>query len=81
MDNPTQRPSPELLLLLGRIDGKMDSVLLRLEHNDKIHDELDERITSLERWKSYILGVAAVLSALVATFATKLTTFIMGPTT
>ncbi|NJL70250.1 MAG: hypothetical protein HC888_00955 [Candidatus Competibacteraceae bacterium] len=79
MNNAPQRPPQELLLLLGRIDGKMDSVLLRLEHNDKIHDDLDKRLTSLEKWRAYILGVAAVISALVATFAAKLTTFLMGP--
>lgn len=81
MDNQrhTDRPAPELLLLLGRIDGKMDSVLLRLEHNDKIHDELDKRLTALERWRAYILGMTAILSAIIATLATKLTTFIMGP--
>jgi len=81
MDNHhhTERPSPELLLLLGRLDGKMDAVLRRMDNNDKMHDELEDRITSLEHWRAYILGIAALLSALVATFSTKLTTFLMGP--
>lgn len=77
-NNRTSRPSPELLLLLGRLDGKMDAVLQRMDINDKHHDELEQRITSLEHWRAYILGIAAILSAIVATFATKLTSFIMG---
>ena len=79
MDNRhTERPSPELLLLLGKLDGKMDAVLQRMDANDKTHDELDVRVTSLEHWRAYILGIAAILSAIIATFATKLTTFLMG---
>lgn len=77
--NGAPRPSPQLLLLLGKLDGKMDAVLQRMEVNDKHHDELEERITSLEKWRAYVLGIAAIVSALVATFWTKLTTYLMGP--
>lgn len=81
MDNHRRndRPSPELLLLLGRLDGKMDAVLQRMEANDKHRDEHEERITSLEKWRAYVLGIAAIVSALIATFSTKLTTYLMGP--
>lgn len=79
MDNTrTTRPSPELLLLLGRLDGKMDAVLQRMDANDKVHDDLENRISALEHWRTYILGIAAILSALISTFATKLTSFLMG---
>lgn len=81
MDNHrrTNQPSPELLILLGRLDGKMDAVLQRMEVNDKNHDEHEERITSLEKWRAYVLGIAAIVSALIATFSTKLTNYLMGP--
>jgi hypothetical protein len=50
---------PDVLLLIGRMDGKLDLLLTR-------HDKLDERITALESFKGYALGAAAVISAAVS---------------
>lgn len=40
--------SPELLLLLGKIDGKLDAALERLSKYEISHDHLTSRVNALE---------------------------------
>lgn len=54
---------PELTLLLGRIDGKLDSALARMERIENGHAHLEERVSALERWRAYLLGAAALAGA------------------
>jgi len=63
----------QLFLALGRLEGKVDSLLslhTKMEEQIKMHDE---RIRHLEHHKHFILGVAAVVgataSAIVAFFS------------
>ena len=53
---------PNMLLLLGRIDGKLDSVLSNLARHETELIALDERVTKLERGVSWFHGVYAVVS-------------------
>ena len=59
--------SREILLALGRLEGKVESLL----HMQRAHDEelttLDTRIRILEQGRSAILGAAAVIGACAAT--------------
>ena len=47
----------ELILALGRVEGKLDSVLLAVDDHGK-------RLTILERWQAKVLGMAAVVGSL-----------------
>ena len=57
----------EILLALGRLEGKVESLL----HMQRAHDEeltvLDKRIRILELGRSAILGAAAVIGSVAAT--------------
>jgi len=59
--------SREILLALGRLEGKVESLL----HMQRAHDEeltvLDKRIRILEQGRSAILGAAAVIGSVTAT--------------
>ena len=52
--------STELVLLLGRLDGKMDTVLA----NQKNHDT---RIRDLEKGRWFNLGASGAIAGLVST--------------
>jgi hypothetical protein len=46
---------------LGRIEGKLDLLMARCP---ACQEGLDNRIKSLERWRAFILGGAAVVTLL-----------------
>lgn len=58
MDNDNSN----VMLLLGRIDGKLDSALSRIDQHDDTLEKHDERITKLETGKAWVLGYAAAVS-------------------
>lgn len=69
-----QQHSPEILMMLGRMDGKLDAVISYQTTQDRINErnrqaqedvneKLTSRISSLERWKAYMLGLAAAIGA------------------
>lgn len=59
----------ELTLLLGRIDGKLDSALSRMNSIEAKHDALEGRVSTLERWRAYLLGAAALAGAFASQIA------------
>lgn len=71
----------ELLLLVGRIDGKLDAAIARYGELDDRLKSQGERIAHLEtttrRWAAYA-AVLAFLASLVAPLAAKLLPFIKG---
>lgn len=56
----------ELLLALGRLEGKVDSLITSLAVHDEELQRLDNRIRQLEQSKSWMLGAAAVVGAAVS---------------
>lgn len=58
MDNDNSN----VMLLLGRIDGKLDSALSRIDQHDDTLEKHDVRITKLETGKAWVLGYAAAVS-------------------
>lgn len=53
----------QLFLALGRLEGKVDSILT---FNTKLEEQIqahDERIRSLEHHKHFILGISAIIAA------------------
>lgn len=51
-----------VVLLLGRIDGKLDSALSRIDQHEDTLEKYNERITKLETGKAWMLGYAAAVS-------------------
>ena len=56
----------ELMLALGRLEGKVDSLITRQALIDQEMDKFDHRLRSIEQSKSWLVGAAAVLGATVS---------------
>ena len=56
----------ELLLALGRLEGKVDSLITSQAVHAEELTRLDKRIRELEQSKSWVLGAAAVVGAVVS---------------
>ena len=56
----------ELLLALGRLEGKVDSLITSQAVHDEELQRLDSRIRQLEQSRSWMLGAAAVIGAAVS---------------
>ena len=58
----------DLLLAIGRLEGKVDSVLATMNRHGEELERLDHRIRRLEQSKSWMLGAAAVVGAVSSFF-------------
>lgn len=56
----------EILIALGRLEGKMDSLITRQAIHDEELGRHDKRIRQLEQSKSWVLGAAAAMAGLVS---------------
>jgi len=54
----------ELMLALGRLEGKVDSLITRQALIDQEMDKFDHRLRSVEQSRSWLVGAAAVFGAL-----------------
>lgn len=54
----------EILLALGRLEGKVDAMMTSLRIQQEELQRLDVRIRQLEQSKAWLLGAAAVISFL-----------------
>jgi hypothetical protein len=59
----------ELLVLIGRLDGKVDAILAQLSGQSETIEQHAARISKLEQGKAWLLGAAAALSAVVSYLA------------
>lgn len=65
----------ELFLAIGRLEGKVDSILAQQSRqNDELKSH-DNRIRALEHSKSFTMGWAAAIGAAVSIAANYLTKF------
>jgi len=55
---------PQLLLLIGRLEGKLDSLIQSTHHQSSKIVEIDSRVMRLESSKAWVLGAASVISIL-----------------
>jgi|TARA_R110002012_G_scaffold259154_1_gene440439 hypothetical protein len=53
----------EILIALGRLEGKVDALISRQAVHDEELDRHDKRLRDLEQSRSWILGAAAVIGA------------------
>jgi hypothetical protein len=61
----------EILLALGRLEGKVDAMMASLRAQEQELKVLEKRIRELEQSRAWMLGAAAVISA-IAGFIVKL---------
>jgi hypothetical protein len=58
--------SNQIMLALGRLEGKVDAMLTRQKHQDEILEQHDQRIRNLEQSRSWLLGASAIIGASVS---------------
>jgi len=56
----------EILVALGRLEGKVDALITRQSLVDEELSRQEKRIRSLEQSKSYVIGAAAMVGAAVS---------------
>lgn len=66
----------ELFLAIGRLEGKVDSLLAQHARQSEELKEHDSRIRALEHSKSFTMGWAAAIGAAVSIAANYITKFI-----
>lgn len=54
----------EILLTLGRLEGKVDAMMTSLRMQEQELKILDKRIRELEQSRAWMLGAAAIISVL-----------------
>jgi len=54
----------EILLALGRLEGKVDAMMTSLRLQEQELKILDKRIRELEQSRAWMLGAAAIISLL-----------------
>lgn len=67
----------EILLALGRLEGKVDAMMTSLRMQEQELKVLDKRIRELEQSRAWMLGAAAIISML-AGFIVKFLPFKEG---
>jgi len=55
----------EILLTLGRLEGKVDAMMTSLRMQEQELKVLDKRIRELEQSRAWMLGAAVIISMLV----------------
>lgn len=54
----------EVLIALGRLEGKVDAMMSSLRIQEQELKRMDERVRHLEQSKAWLLGAAAIISFL-----------------
>ena len=58
----------DLLLAIGRLEGKVDSILATMRQHGEEIERIDNRVRKLEQSKAWLLGGAAVIGAVSSYF-------------
>jgi len=56
----------ELYLMLGRMDGKLDTVLANQAAQSERSDDHEDRISKLERNQMFVVGAASAASIIIS---------------
>ena len=56
----------DILIALGRLEGKVESLITMQQHHNEEIGRMDKRLRLLEQGKAAILGVAAVVGSITA---------------
>lgn len=57
----------ELLIAVGRLEGKMDALIQLQRIQEEQIKNHEERLRALEHSKSYAMGIAAAIGAIIST--------------
>lgn len=60
----------ELFLAIGRLEGKVDSLLAMQGHQQEELKDHDARLRNLEHARGYLMGVSAAIGAIVSVAST-----------
>lgn len=69
----THSSEAEVMLALGRLEGKMDAILQMQRIQEEQIKSHDQRIRELEHSRSFILGMAALVGAVASAGIAALT--------
>jgi|LauGreDrversion4_2_1035121.scaffolds.fasta_scaffold1510431_2 hypothetical protein len=69
----THSSEAEVMLALGRLEGKMDAILQMQRIQEEQLKSHDERIRELEHSRAFIFGMAALVGAVASAGITALT--------
>lgn len=58
--------SNQIMLALGRLEGKVDAMLTKQKSQDETLEKHDRRIRTLEQSRSWLLGASAIIGASVS---------------
>ena len=58
--------SNQIMLALGRLEGKVDAMLTKQKSQDETLEKHDRRIRTLEQSRSWLLGASAIIGAAVS---------------
>lgn len=58
----------DLLLAIGRLEGKVDSIITAMRQHGEEIERIDHRVRKLEQSKAWMLGAAAVVGAVSSYF-------------
>jgi len=59
-------PESDLLLSLGRLEGKMDALIAITNAHNELIQKHDERLRELENSRSALIGAVAILSTAIS---------------
>jgi hypothetical protein len=62
----------DLLLLIGRLEGKLDALISQSHQQAKTIMELEARISKLEAYKGWLIGAASAASLIASWVFTKI---------
>ena len=71
MDNERHHDQQEILLAIGRVEGKLDGLIASRTRHETILDKHAEKLGNLERWQAKVIGIGAAAGAAM-TFLLKL---------
>lgn len=63
----------EIMLAIGRLEGKVDTLIQMQRIQEEQIKNHEDRLRQLEHSKSYAMGIAAAVGAIISTITTVLT--------
>lgn len=60
--NSNSHLDPDLVLLIGRLEGKLDALINQSHRQANMIMDLEARLNKLEAYKGWLAGVASVVS-------------------
>ncbi len=56
----------ETMLMLGRLEGKLDALISQVGTVNNRLEAHEDRISALEQWRAYLVGIGAAIGVIVS---------------